>query len=143
MKQNSTILTVKSLLLIAVVAIILLPSCARKMTFNNSSVVPAATGSVKIKSDKNNNHSIDISVTNLAPADKLTPAKKTYVVWMVTEGNGTKNIGQISTSGSLLSKTLKGSLETVTTFKPVSIFITAEDDATVQYPGTTVVLNTN
>lgn len=130
-------------MVIALMSIILLPGCSRKLTFNNSSVVPAAMGYVKMKSDKNNNHTIDVSVTNLAPADKLTPAKKTYVVWMVTEDNGTKNIGQINTSGSLLSKTLKGSLQTVTSFKPVSIFITAEDDATVQYPGTTIVLNTN
>ena len=113
------------------------------MSFSSSSIVPAARGSVKLKTDKNNNHSIDEDVLHLAPPDRLTPARKVYVVWIVTENNGTQNVGQLKSSSSMLSKTLKGSLETKSTFKPVSVFITAEDDGTVQYPGNTIVLNTN
>ncbi len=73
---------------------------------------------------------------------RLTPPKQTYVVWMKTDNNGTKNIGSINTSSSLFSKTLKSSLQTVTPFKPEGFFITADDDAAVQYPQGLVVLTT-
>ncbi len=122
---------------------VLITSCSRKMTFNSSSVVPAAQGSVKLKSDKNNNTSVSVSVKDLAPANRLTPPRKAYVVWMETEDNGTKNIGQLKSSGGLISKRLKASLTTVTSFKPVRFFITAEDDASAYYPGPMVVLTTN
>lgn len=110
--------------------------------FSNSDIVPAAVGSVKIKSDNNNNQTIEVSVKHLAPSTKLSPPQNTYVVWMVTENNGNQNIGQLNSSSGLLSKTLKASLKTVTSFNPTSFFITAEDNGNVQYPGTTVVLRT-
>lgn len=119
-----------------------LASCARKVTFLTSQVVPAAEGSVKMKKDKNRNYDISLKVMRLAAPERLSPSKEHYVVWMETEQNGTKNIGQLKTSSGLLSKTLKSSLETVTTFKPSYFFITAENDATVQYPGGEVVLRT-
>ncbi len=73
-------------------------SCARTISFQTSSVVPAANGKVKIKKDNNNNYGIKISLTNLAAPNRLQPSKNTYVVWMQTDNNGTKNIGQINTS---------------------------------------------
>lgn len=112
------------------------------MMFSGSNIVPAATGSVKIKTDKNKNHTVQVSVANLAPVSKLSPPQNTYVVWMVTESNGTINIGQLKSSGSLLSKALKASLQTVTSFTPKSFFITAEDNGDVQFPGTYLVLTT-
>lgn len=144
MKNNNQRRITKNLFLFTGVLFIIfsLSSCARKMTFNKSIIVPAAEGSVKIKTDKNKNNTIDISVRHLAPPGQLTPPKKTYVVWMETDGNGTKNIGNINSSTGLLSSTLKGSLKTVTSFKPTGFFITAEDDASIQYPGYQVVLRT-
>lgn len=127
---------------IVVFAAFSLSSCAKKMTFGTSSVVPAAQGSVKLKSDKNNNTSIDLSVEHLAKPGDLTPSRKTYVVWMETAGNGTKNIGSINTSSGFLSGKLKSSLKTVTPYKPTGFFITAEDDETITYPGSQVVLRT-
>ncbi|MEO8116715.1 MAG: hypothetical protein ABI653_03645 [Bacteroidota bacterium] len=117
-------------------------SCARKMSFQTSSVAPAAEGTVKIKKDKNNNYNIDLNVMRLASPDRLNPPKDFYVVWMNSDNNAAKNIGQIKTSSSLLSKTLKSSLETVSTINPTGFFITAESDANVQYPGGQVVLKT-
>lgn len=105
--------------------------------------MPAANGTVKVKKDNNNNYGIKISLTNLAAPNRLQPSKNTYVVWMQTANNGTKNIGQINTSTGFLSSKLKSSFETVSSFKPVKIFITAEDDAGIQYPGMQVVLSTN
>jgi hypothetical protein len=117
-------------------------SCAKKMRFATSAIAPAATGKVKIKKDKNKNYSIDVSVRNLAPSDKLTPPRETYIVWTETESNGVKNIGQINTSTGLFSKTLKASLTANLPFKPKNVFITAEDNQNVQYPGNMVVLTT-
>ena len=118
-------------------------SCAHKISFGTSSVVPAAEGSVKVKKDKNNNYNIDLSVIRLADPKRLSPSKQLYVVWMDADQNGTKNIGQLKTSSGMLSKTLKSSLKTVSSVKPTRIFITAEDDAAVQYPGGQVVLDTS
>ncbi len=117
-------------------------SCARKMTFSTSSVVPAAQGSVKVSKDNNKNYVIKISITNLAEVERLQPQKQTYVVWMVTNEGLTKNIGKLISSKSFLSKKLKASLKTVSSFKPVKIFITAENNPDVQYPGYQVVLST-
>ena len=136
--------TGKLVLLVTILfTIFSLNSCAKKLTFGTSSIVPAAEGSVKIKSDKNKNTSIDLSVDRLADPSRLNPPKKTYVVWMETEGNGTKNIGSLNTSSGLLSGKMKSSLKTVTPFKPTGFFITAEDDASVQYANGQVVLRTN
>lgn len=118
-------------------------SCAKKIVFSASPIVPAAQGKVKMKQDKNNNYALDIKVTNLAEPERLEPARKYYVVWIETESNGTKNIGQLVSSTGFLSKKLKASLEAVTSFKPTRVFITAEDDASIQYPGMQVVLRTD
>jgi hypothetical protein len=118
-------------------------SCAQKMTFSKSSVVPAAQGSVKVSQDNNKNYVIKIFITNLAEVDRLQPPKQTYVVWMVTSEGQTKNIGQLNSSKSLLSKKLKASLKTVSSFNPAKILITAENDSGVQYPGDQVVLSTD
>ncbi len=115
------------------IAALTLSSCAKKMTFGTSSVVPAAEGSVKVKSDKNNNTTIDLKVERLADPKRLNPPKATYVVWMETASNGTQNIGSLNTSSGLLSGKLKSSLKTVTPYKPTGFFITAEDDKDVQY----------
>jgi len=123
-------------------AIFFLQACSKKLAFTTSTVVPAAKGSVKVKDDDNNNYKIELSIIRLAEPKRLNPPKNTYVVWMETKQNGIKNIGQLKTSSGLFSKTLKSSLETVTSFKPVSFFITAEDNANIQYPGDQVVLRT-
>lgn len=117
-------------------------SCSKKISFLNSSVVPAAHGSVKVDKDRNNNYNIEINVTHLAPPKKLQPARETYVVWMETDKHGTKNIGKLNSSSGFLSKTLKASLNTVSTFKPSKIFVTAEDDARILNPGKQIVLTT-
>ena len=142
--KNCT-LSFKNIISIALILCItiFLQSCAKKITFATSSFVPAAEGSVKVKKDKNNNYKIDLSLIRLADSKRLNPSKEMYIVWMETDGNGTKNIGQLKTSSSMLSKTLKSSLKTVSAFKPTKIFITAEDDASIQYPGVQTILSTD
>jgi len=121
-------------------------SAQKKVSFNTSTVVPAAEGSVKVTKDKNGNYgnySIDVYIENLAPPDKLTPSKKVYLVWVETQEKGAKNIGQLKSSSSMLSKTRKASISTVSPYKPTRVFISAEDDAGTEQPGTVIVLTTN
>jgi hypothetical protein len=120
----------------------LFTACAKKVAFLNSSVVPAAEGTVTIKQGNNDNYNIDLSVIRLADPNRLTPPKAVYVVWMETSQSGVQNIGQLQTSTKGLSKRLTSSLKTVTPHKPTSFFITAEDDAIGNYPGMTVILKT-
>ena len=96
----------------------------------------------KISQVNLNNHSIDLDVKRLAEPKRLTPAKEMYIVWMENEENGRKSIGQLKTSSGLFTGTLSSSLKTVSTFKPTGFFITAEDDANIQYPVGQTLLST-
>jgi hypothetical protein len=127
---------------LALVLLFIFTGCTKEIAFLNSAVVPAAEGTVSIKQDKNKNYEIDLNVMRLAEPDRLTPPKNVYVVWMETSHSGVQNIGQLKTSSKGFSKNLTSSLKTVTPHKPVSFLITAEDDATGNYPGMTVVLKT-
>ena len=80
-------------------------------------------------------------VANLAESKNPTPARSNYVVWMQTDQNTTKNIGQLKSSSKMFSKALKASLSTVSSFYPTKIFITAENDGDISYPqGETVLI---
>lgn len=118
-------------------------SAQKKVSFNTSTVVPGAEGTVRVKKDKNGNYNVDIDIVNLPEPKKLTPAKKTYVVWVETQEKGAKSIGQIHTSSSMFSKTKKASITTASPYKPVRIFVTAEDDPGTEQPGEVEVLTTN
>jgi hypothetical protein len=135
--MKTTLHILRQVLIVAII-VTLFQTCSEKTSFQSSSVVPAAEGSVKIKNDKNDNYVINVEVIRLAEPERLTPPKTVYVVWMQTAQNGIKNIGQLKTSSGLMSKTLKSSLETVSSFEPREIMITAEDNAAQQYPGQVV-----
>lgn len=98
---------------------------------------------MKITKDDNKNYSIQIELVNLAEVSRIAPSKSTYVVWMETDDSSVKNIGQIKSNSKFLSSKLKASFKTVTPFKPSKIFITAEDNADVQYPGMQLIMETS
>lgn len=120
--------------------LLLAAGCSQKMQFAPSSIVPAAQGDIKVKKDKNDNYQIELSVKNLAKPERLQPSRTTYVVWAVSPDNRADNLGQIKADGG--DTTVDGSLETMTTFQPERVFITAEDQGSVQYPSAQVVLST-
>lgn len=128
---------------LAVIMLLTFTSCGKNIAFQNSSIVPAAEGKVSVKKDSNKNYSIGIKISNLAEVNRLQPSKNVYVVWMETEESLVKNIGQIKSDTGFMSSKLKASFETVTSFEPSKIFITAEDNADVQYPGMQLILTTN
>ena len=137
-----TLLKSVMIVLITILLVSSFSSCAKKIMFEQSSIVPGAVGSVKITKDKNSNYSIHIDVLHLAEPKRLQPAKSVYLVWMQADDNSTKNIGILNSSSSLLSKTLKASLHTVTPFKPTRIYVTAEDDSKITFPAGETVLTT-
>jgi len=131
-----------SIAIAAVVMVFSVSSCSKKIPFSNSSVVPAAKGTVKVNKGKNGNYEIKIQLADLAKPDRLQPSRNVYVVWLTAPDNSTKNIGQIETSTSFFSNQHKSSFETLSPFKPVKVFITAEDNANISYPMNEVVLST-
>lgn len=141
MKTRNLSLDTKFMLLLFGLIIVLFTfvSCAKKISFLTSNVVPAARGKVAIKKDKNNNYDIQLQITYLAEPNRLDPPKKSYVVWMVSADSNTPiSLGQI-----VGTSRLSINFETVSAAKPNRIFITAEDDPTIQYPGNMVVLETS
>ena len=130
-------------LMLVFAVVFTMASCATREKFATSTVVPAATGEVKVKKDDNNNYRIEVSVENLAEPNRLPQPKNAYVVWAQTGGGNPQNLGQLRSSSGLFGSKLKAELKTVTVFKPSRVFITAEDAATIQYPSSYVILNTN
>jgi hypothetical protein len=114
---------------IAGVFIVLLTSCGSSATFPTSVITPAAEIVAKTKTDKNKNTIIEVTAKNLASAERLSPPRTSYVVWISTEDNGTKNLGQLnSKNGS------KAVLKATTPFKVKEIYITAEDQGNISFP---------
>jgi len=112
-----------------VIGVLFFTSCATSVNFPVSDLVPAAEIRVSKKQDNNNNYTIKVTAENLASAARLDPPKNNYVVWIATEDNGLKNVGQ------LLNKNAKKvELETTTPFNVREIFITAEDEGNITYP---------
>lgn len=145
MKTINLVVHIKNIFLI-LLALGMLPimnACTKKVAFMTSSVVPAARGYVKVDRDANENYVVAIDIVNLAEPKRLDPAKNTYVVWIETDEQMPKNIGQLSSSSSTFSKTLKASFKSVSSSKPTKVFITAENDESTQYPSAQVVLSTN
>lgn len=118
---------------------VLLSACASSMNFQTSSVVPAASGKVKVKRDKNRNYTVDVDVQNLAPADRLTPPQRHYIVWMESDQNTIRKLGLLEPSSNRLNASLTASAVA----EPTRVFITAEGTPDIQYPAGTEVLATN
>ena len=135
----------RKILFVTLSALIIIISsfgCATKEAFLTSETVPAARGLVSIKTDRNNNYVIKIHIDNLAEPERLQNTGNNYIVWLMSEDNVTRNIGQIKSSTSFLSKKLDASFETVSSIKPSKIFITAEEEPETQYPTSQIVLST-
>lgn len=125
-----------------IISIIFFASCAQTVKFQTSSVVPAAQGTVKVKQDDNSNYRIAVTIKDLADIERLDPSKETYVVWMETRQGNTENIGQLKSTSSFISNQKKATLETVSSYEPFRVFVTAEHGTNVRYPDNRVVLST-
>ena len=128
--------SIKHLALVILVGLIL-TSCASTANFPTSSIAPAADITATKKMTKNNNYNIKLTVKSLAEASRLDPPKKNYSVWIITDDNQTKNIGQL-----IFKNAEKAVLNTTTAFNVKEIFITAEDEEGLTYPRGTEISRT-
>ena len=133
--KNHVILLMTAILLTIVIA---MTSCTKKIYFLTSAVVPAAQGSVTVKNDKNNNYAVQMEISNLASIERIQPASNSYVVWIESDAGNARNVGKVVSSNKL-----NVSFQTLSSFKPVKVFITAEENEQTQYPGSVIVLTTN
>ena len=114
--------------------IIAFTSCAKKISFLPSTVIPTAKGYVKIKGDNNENYAVKLQVKDIVKSKDLQPGKKTYVVWVETNENRAHHLGKLESSKGIFSKTRKAKLTSVTAARPVRVYVTAEDNSTPQFP---------
>jgi hypothetical protein len=128
--------------LLLIMITVLSSSCSRKIDFLNSEYAPSSEGYVKIKMDKNKNYVLKIEVSNLAEVSRLVPPKQTYVVWMLSDKYIIKNLGQLKSSEHFLGSKPNASFYTVTSLKPIKVYITAEEDPNVKYPNERIFLTT-
>ncbi len=128
---------------VIITMMLFMASCVSTESFLNSSVVPAATGKVKVKKDGNQNYVIKVQIEDLADVERLQTSKDTYVLWMETDRGTNENLGQLKSSSGFFSKQKVATLETVSSFKPVRFFVTAENGIDVRYPNSQEILRTN
>jgi Flp pilus assembly protein CpaB len=111
------------------VVLVILTSCVSKIKFPVSQITPAADISAKIKKQEAPNYQVSITANNLANSERLEPSKKIYVIWATSEAGITRNAGHF-THKNAEKATYKSSFP----YKPIEIFITAEDDEGVCQP---------
>ena len=107
----------------------LLTGCATSAKFPISTVAPAAVITAKKTVDKNKNYVIELLALHLSSADRLNPPKNHYSVWIVTEQNEYKNLGQVMNANAK-----KVVFKTLTPFNPKEIILTAEDEGNRPMP---------
>ncbi|GGD50709.1 hypothetical protein [Muriicola marianensis] len=109
---------------------LVLASCGTtKKTFPVSNLAPAAEITVKQKTDSNDNNEITVKAKYLASPERVSRGATAYVVWLVSEENGIKNIGALYNENGEDSE-----LETITSFVGTEIFITAERQVGITRP---------
>lgn len=124
--------------LLACAFAITLSSCARRMFFDRSWVVPRATARIIVKHRGDNRYLVTLKMRRVMPPENLKPPMHAYIVWMETAQNGTKRLGEIKVS----AEDRRDVLDAVTPFRPRKIFITAEASSDAEAPIGQVVLTT-
>lgn len=126
MKSTSHALAATTALTLALIAI----GCAgHRYHLVPAPSVPAASGSVQVKTDQNGNDVIDLKVKHLAEPSALTPPSNTYVVWIQPPGKPPINQGELRVGDNL-----EGEFKTTTPYKRFQLFVTAENQAKVAAP---------
>lgn len=115
--------------LLLLVFMIVIMSCTSIKTFPVSDIAPAAEITVKQKTDNDDNNEVKVKAKYLASPDRVSNNATAYVVWLVSEENGIKNIGALYNKNGENSE-----LETITSFIGLEIFITAEKEAEISQP---------
>jgi hypothetical protein len=113
-------------LLITVAAAVLF---ARDDHMINSTLVPAAIGTIHTDNDPNGNTGVKISVHHLANPHELSPGYSSYIVWIRPRDQQAVNAGELRVNDNL-----EGSLQTTTPNKDFDVFVTAENNPRADTP---------
>lgn len=135
MKKNALSIPDAFKVISFVLAAVLLTSCAKRVVFPDSPSMPGADVVLKVEKNKNNNYELELEIENIARPNRLTPPRNNYVVWLETSSHGTINVGNLE-----VSSRNRASLTTVTPYKPIRMFISAEDKQDVIFPSSQIVL---
>ena len=108
---------------------------AKDYPMTASNIVPGATAQLQVAKEKDGNSQLEVKATGMAKAGRLTPAAKSYVVWVQQEGSQAKNQGELKVGNNH-----KGDLKTSTTLHTYNVFVTAETDLQTKFPSEQVVL---
>lgn len=109
--------------------VLLVVACSNINKFPVSTVTPAADIVAVRHHDSNENSIIKITAKNLAAVDRIASPKKAYVVWIVTERDGARNIGKLFNRNSKTAR-----LVTIIPNNSTEVFITAEEDGEAVSP---------
>ncbi|HET8886129.1 MAG TPA: hypothetical protein VFM70_07240 [Salinimicrobium sp.] len=115
---------------------ILITGCSKKVVFSDSTKMPGAKVVVTIDQNRSDNYEIYVDVDNIIKAEKLSPPRETYIVWMISTEHGTINMGNLWVDDKNQAK-----LYTVSSHRPTRIFITAEKSRFAESPSTEIVLS--
>ncbi|MCC5937913.1 MAG: hypothetical protein JJU34_11590 [Lunatimonas sp.] len=143
MNQTSLFRQLTFSCLLAVAVGFLASSCGPKIYFPVSAVVPAAEPKADIKKTKEGAYRVKLDVNNLALPERLSPPKRNYVVWVNTETQGVRNIGELKNRRGMLANTGKASFLGTVPEKPTQIIVTAENNPNVQFTGDHTVLRSD
>lgn len=108
-----------------------LVGCSSVVRMQPDPRIPAAVGTLKIKSGGNDNSVIHLKVHHLAEPSRVRPGASAYVVWVA---GGEPNAAAQNVGALQVDRNLSGSLRTVTPFRSFTIFLTAESSPTAQAP---------
>jgi hypothetical protein len=100
-----------------------------------SNIVPGATAQLRVANEKDGNSQLEVKANGMAKPSRLTPAAKTYVVWVQQEGSQPKSQGELKVGNNH-----KGDLKMATTLHTFNVFVTAETDSQAKFPSEQVVL---
>jgi hypothetical protein len=110
-------------------------SYAKTYPMTASDIATGATAQLQVAKEKDGSSQLEVKATGMAMPGRLTPAAKTYVVWVQQEGAQPKSQGELKVGNNH-----KGDLKTATTFHTFNVFVTAETDSQTKLPSDQVVL---
>jgi hypothetical protein len=106
-----------------------LASLASEVRLMADPSIPGAVGKAHLNKEKNGNLKLKVEVYHLAKPSALTPARQTYVVWTQARGKDPKNQGVLKVNDKL-----EGNFEDTVSNQDFDIFITAEDNPSIETP---------
>jgi hypothetical protein len=108
---------------------------AKTYPMTASDIATGATARLQVAKEKDGNSQLEVKANGLAKPGRLTPAAKTYIVWVQQEGSLPKSQGELKVGNNH-----KSDLKSATTLHTFKVFVTAETNAQTQLPSEQVVL---